>query len=191
MKQLLWKHWAIMMSDVTNIRMYRFSRDDRLFLDANIWLYLYGPYSPDNKEAKTYSPVLKNIREAGSRVYINIVVISEFINTFARIRFKQLFPDKKASQFKEFRKSKVFKTEAEDITINVKKILAKTYIGETCFSSEILFEIMDEFSDGEYDFNDQVIAKTCIDNGFRLITNDTDFKKYEIDILTANNVLLS
>ena len=50
--------------------------------------------------------------------------------------------------------------------------------------------LLNDYATGDYDFNDQVITEICKNNGFTLITNDSDFKTQEIPILTANAKLL-
>ena len=50
--------------------------------------------------------------------------------------------------------------------------------------------LLNDYATGDYDFNDQVITEICKNNGFTLITNDSDFKTQDIPILTANSKLL-
>ncbi|MCG9128943.1 hypothetical protein JT359_15240 [Candidatus Poribacteria bacterium] len=50
---------------------------------------------------------------------------------------------------------------------------------------------MEHYSDGGLDFNDQIIAEICKENGLILVTHDGDFKSQDITILTDNNYLLS
>ena len=50
--------------------------------------------------------------------------------------------------------------------------------------------LLTDYAAGNSDFNDQVITELCKNNGFTLITNDSDFKTQDIPILTANSNLL-
>ena len=68
----------------TAMRQYNFTSQDKLFLDANIWLYLFGPQKPGAYWVNIYSKVFSNILSAKSLIYIDALVVSEFINTFAR-----------------------------------------------------------------------------------------------------------
>ena len=84
------------------IRHYNFTAQNKLFLDANIWLYLYGPPKRKSYWRFIYTSVFNRMLRAKSRLYTEI----------------------------------------------------------------------------------------CKNNGFTLITNDSDFKTQEIPILTANAKLL-
>ncbi|MGB6064251.1 MAG: hypothetical protein WBG50_05560 [Desulfomonilaceae bacterium] len=44
-----------MSSEAFHIRDYHFSNSDALLVDANVWLYLYGPQEPEDWRAKVYS----------------------------------------------------------------------------------------------------------------------------------------
>ena len=92
---------------------YDFPEEKSYFFDTNIWLYIYGPIGwPDQKSA-VYSRALREIRNSNGTIYINCMVISEFINAFSRIEFKQQTDH---SRFKEFRNSLSFRPVAEDIS---------------------------------------------------------------------------
>ena len=67
------------------VRHYNFTSQDKLFLDANIWLYLYGPQKPGNRWVRIYSTVFNRILNVKSRIYIDVLVVSEFINSYARL----------------------------------------------------------------------------------------------------------
>ena len=60
-KHLTMKHKA------KDVRNYNFTGKDQLFLDANIWLYLYGPQKPGYYLERVYSNVFKRIKNAKSK----------------------------------------------------------------------------------------------------------------------------
>ena len=73
-----------MTQKIAAVGQHNFTCQDKLFLDANIWMYLYGP--PQNRrssEVRTYSKAFKNILKASSQIYIDVLVVSEFINAYA------------------------------------------------------------------------------------------------------------
>ena len=72
----------------TQVEQHNFTLTDKLFLDANIWLYLYCPQGSRTYWVKTYSNVFDRILDAESQIYIDVLVVSEFINTFARQEWK-------------------------------------------------------------------------------------------------------
>lgn len=167
---------------------YTFTHQDRLFLDANIWLYLFGPGERKNYWNQIYSQVFNRILNANSQIYVDVLVVSEFINAYARMKQKVIAPH--LNNFKVFRSSPYFKPVAEDIANDVELVLSYCSKIESSFMALPMNTLLNDYATGDFDFNDQVITEICKNNGFTLITNDSDFKTQEIPILTANSRLL-
>lgn len=167
---------------------YNFKPEDELFLDANIWLFVYGPQRPGDAKAAVYSLALSKILAAQSRIYIDVLVLSEFINTYARLKWNQAaLPIK----FKAFRNSPDFKPVAKDIAADVKLVLKHCSRIEDGFEALDLDNLMDGYAEGDSDFNDQVIAALCKRKGLKLVTDDGDFSAHGVPVVTANKRLLS
>ena len=174
-----------------DIYKHKFTDKDKLFLDTNIWFYIFGPQDPKyqkNDWMAVYSWAFKRILKAKCDIYIDVIVVAEFINRYARLRWNvEKAPD---VEFKDYRKSSDFKLVAQDIVADLKKVM------EHCLRIENGFEILNidvllnEFGKGKSDFNDQVIAGICKSYGLTLLTNDGDFKNQDLPILTANSFLL-
>lgn len=179
------------MSDILDIRTYSFTRDDRLFPDANVWLSVCGPFTRQDWRTPVYGHALRAIRSAGAQIFLDVLVLSEFLNTFARWEYQQLPPERKLSDFKSFRKSGLFEPIAKDIAGEARRMIARTTRCDSLFESLNVAALIDEYEAGQSDFNDQVIREICRANGFTLITHDADFKNSGIRILTANGQLLS
>ena len=177
-----------MKPDAAPVENYEFGPRDELFLDANIWLYVYAPQKPVDPEVGIYSQTLKRILDAQSRVFIDVLVVSEFINTYARIKWRLVAPGIKT--FKKFRKSPDFNPVAQEISDNVKRLLNHCSRIESGFEVLSIGDLLDAYAEGGSDFNDQVITELCKLRGFRLITHDGDFRGQGIPILTANKRLL-
>lgn len=168
---------------------HEFNRKDRLFLDTNIWLYLYGPQKPKARVIDTYSRMLKQILNAGSRIYIDVLVVSEFIN--ACVRLKWQIATKREIRFKAFRNAPYFKSVAKSISSDVASVMTHCLRVESGFASMEATELLNEFVAGKCDFNDQVIIRLCKREELTLITHDADFRRAGIPILTANHRLLN
>ena len=166
------------------VRHYNFTPQDKLFLDANIWLYLYGPQKPGNRWVRIYSAVFSSILNAKSRIYIDVLVVSEFINTYARLKWKLVAPHIKS--FKVFRNGSYFKPVASDIAADAKRVIDHCSRIESGFATLAIDDLLTDYAAGNSDFNDQMITELCKCNGLTLITNDRDFRSQEIPILTAN-----
>ena len=167
---------------------YNFTLQDKLFLDANIWLYLYGPPKPRSYWRPIYSRVFNRILRAKSPIHIDVLVVSEFINAYARLKWRTAASH--LAYFKDFRNSPDFKPVAQNIAAHVKQIMKHCARIESGFTMLPMNDLLGDYISGDSDFNDQVIIEICKSNDFTLITNDSDFKNQEISILTANPKLL-
>ena len=177
-------------NEALDIRAYDFRRDERLLVDANVWLRIYGPLTPDRASySKAYSNAHHKMRMANCAIFMDIVVLSEFINAFARMEFRQ--GPQAASDFKTFRKSVAFEPIAKEIGINAKRIVTQCQCVESGFEDVDTSALLTDFQSGQHDFNDQVIAELCRAKGLKLVTHDADFQKYGLTVLTANGDLLS
>lgn len=171
------------------ITSYTFSSADELLLDANIWLLVYGPQKPGDRRVAVYSSALAQILTARSRIYIDVLIVSEFINTYARIKwnlFSSTFPN-----FKQFRKSSHFQPVAQDIAADMKQVLRHCTPIANGFETLALNDLLDTYALGDSDFNDQVLAALCQRSGLKLVTDDADFRGQGIPIITNNRNLLT
>ena len=148
------------------VRHYNFTAQDKLFLDANIWLYLYGPPKPRSYWRSIYASVFNRILRAKSRIYIDVLVVSEFINAYARLKWRDAssYPN----TFKTFRSSSDFKTVAQDIATHVQQIMKHCARIESGFTMLPMDDLLADYISGDSDFNDQVITEICQNNGFTL-----------------------
>src|SRR5680860_123364 len=166
---------------------YDFKPEDQLLLDTNIWLFIYGPQKPGDSKTAIYSQALANILAAQSRIYIDILIVSEFINTYARLKWRLVAPQ--INQFKAFRRSPDFKPVAQDIAADVKRVLKHCSRIENGFEALDIDRLIAEYAVGDADFNDQVIAALCKRKGLKLVTDDGDFNGQGILVVTANKRL--
>jgi predicted nucleic acid-binding protein len=174
--------------DIHSVESYDFPGGKGYFFDTNIWLYIYGPIGWPDERSDIYSSALKRIRDSKGTIYINCMIISEFINTFSRIEFRQ---QSEFSRYKEFRSSLKYRAIAQDIAYNVKKILKSTLACDPELQAMNFPEVMDLFEQGKYDFNDLLFAQICRAKNLVFVTHDKDFSELGVDVLTANKKLLS
>ena len=175
---------------IFDVRKHSFSNSDAFLVDANIWLYLYGPGgTPTSWTAMTYSGVFARILSAGCSLFLDVLVLSEFINRFARLEMRRL---KWASdKFKDFRQSAEYPPVAKSIEEQVNQILIACQPVDHPFSEWNINDLLKDFSGGSLDWNDQLIAENCRNNGFSLLTHDGDFTEGGISVFTANKRLLT
>lgn len=177
------------MSDIQDIRNHQFTSDEKLFLDTNVWLSVYGPIPYKRKRAPIYSSAWRDIRNINCIVCVDVVVISEFIYRYIRIEMDQ--SKNPVKSLKTFRTTSEFNEIAQDVAQNTKRILRSCIKIGSCFKDIDINLLFQEFEKGDIDFNDIVIEEICKRNELTLITDDGDFKDIELNILTANNRLLS
>lgn len=170
---------------------YGFTAADKLFLDTNIWLYLYSPRSRE-KKADEYDEAFKRILDVKSDIYIHIAVVSEYVNAYARMTYHLSGGEQKFGGFKNFRDSLEFREEiARDIAGATKQVLKYCKWVETYPGKPGMDGLIEKYSEGNSDFNDLIIGGLCREKGLRLITDDKDFRDHEVPILTANPKLLN
>lgn len=175
-----------MTKKIEAVEHYLFRSSDRLFLDTNIWLFIYGP-SSTNSRVEVYSQVFKSILEAKCKIFIDALIVSEFINRYARIKQGLVAPK---TNFKDFRKSKEFKSIALSIASDTSRVLAHCCQIDSGFESVDMDNVLQVYKEGFSDFNDQIVSSLCNNKNLILLTDDGDFKGHNIPILTANPKLL-
>jgi len=180
---------------VRDIQSFRFKDDHNILLDTNVLYSTFGP-SPIPRRSGAYSEAIKNMRIGKSKMYLDILVLSEFMNRYARDLYNLKLEDYKDAgipkedwpKFKEFRDDPDFKPLAEEIRIAASDII--NTVTECCnpaFNKAKANLFLHEYGKCRVDFNDQVMADMCNDAKFFLATDDGDFKDYpDITILTAN-----
>lgn len=171
---------------------YNFNSADKLLLDTNIWLLVYGTQKPGDNRVAVYSQALSKILAAQSHIYIDVLIVSEFINAYARLKWN-LWKAQSASStdFKKFRKSGEFKPIAQDIAADVKRVLKHCTRVDSGFDLLAIDTLIDEYAGGDSDFNDQILTTLCKRSGLKLVTDDGDFKGQGISVITANKRLLA
>lgn len=176
-----------MTNRVLSIQDHDFKREDQLFLDANIWLFIFGPQNRNKLKVDIYSSAFRRILEANCGIFIDVLVVSEFINTYSRILYRQ---SGSRFQFKNFRNNPQFIPIAQEIADNIERILSYCSRLNNQFDELAISKLIYEYAKGGTDFNDQVIGNLCRSRNLKLITDDQDFKGQGLSVLTANLNLL-
>lgn len=178
----------------TNIRSYSFGPEDRLFFDTNIWLEISNPFANAHGEkARVYSKAYQEIIHKGIKIFIDICVISEFINRCARLRFEQWKEENSNSaqvSFKTYRATDDYTETIRAVENAAQSFMADCAPLNTPFSHSALRRLISECGNSRHDFNDLLIAEVCKAHKLTLVTDDGDFRDLPIPILTYNSNLL-
>lgn len=179
-----------MLNKTIAVSNYAFKPGDRLLLDTNIWLFIYGPSKPNDSRVNVYSQAFKSMISAKSQIYIDVLVVSEFINRYARMRVGFKTKNNASKNFKKFRQSKDFEPIARDVADVTKRVLKHCKRIESGFETLKISTLINDYAQGKSDFNDQIITTICRKKRLKLVTDDSDFGGREIPVLTANKKLL-
>lgn len=174
-----------------DISSYTFQENQVYLIDANIWLYIQGP--PSNSQAnlgQSYSAALKKLLGANSKIVINSLIMSEYLNRYCRIVFDALHKVN-FTTFKDFRNSSTYLPTGQDAAMHAKTLLQLCDKCNDDFETIDSTKVLADFEIGDLDFNDGLIVESCKKNGWILITHDKDFINGGIDILTMNTKLLA
>ena len=91
--------------------MYKIDKDEKIFIDTNILIFLFSPSFVSSKEYQVdkYSKILDILITNNNELYINSLVVSEYINRCLRIDFEKSFQDdRRTKDFKnDYRSSEV------------------------------------------------------------------------------------
>jgi len=180
-----------MAGNILPITGYRFAAGESFFVDANVWIYLYARQDPADRRIGIYSRALSEILRNGGRVYVDVLVLSEFINRYARLEHEFSIADGGPVNFKDFRNSAAFKPVAKSIAVACRAILKNAARTESCFDSMNIGTVLQDYESRPRDFNDQVLCEICRAKSFKMISHDSDLKDIGVDLLTANRKLLS
>lgn len=172
------------LNDISKISNHNF------FFDANVLIYLFGNSSNsvwEEQYAKLYKSLINS-----QNLFVNFMIISEFINREAKISYHSHLSfyniSKNQLTFKDYRNCpdgiEVLNGIYETVKVD---ILEKFNIIDESFSKN---DIVDFLKIDSLDFNDKAIKNICLKNNYILVTNDSDFINTDLNILTANNIIL-
>lgn len=172
-----------------------FTKEDRILPDANFWINVYGPAAtvaqPDIR-IRNYSGALARMLAGEVSLFIDVTIMSEFVNTLARLEFNSNFKGRgyRPQDFKRFRNSGDFLPTARMIEREFGKILNISQSLDHPFSSWDLPSLLGAFAKGGEDFNDQIIIEMTKCYDLKLLTDDGDMINGGVDVITANQRLI-
>lgn len=167
-----------------------------IFLDTNIWIYLFGSFSNSQDFiVKKYSWAFKYLVQSNNKLYTDVTVLSEFINRYQRHKFGiYKVNNNKRSTFdfkKDYKKTSDFKEHLQLVSSIVKnKILKWASAADPNYENKDIEELINNFEDRAIDFNDLHIEKLCKMKKLILLTHDGDYADSSIDIISGNPKLL-
>lgn len=179
--------------NVTLIKNYSVKSGDVFFFDANIWMYIFGPYANSKKyKQQAYSNLLRDIQLSRASVFISSLVVSEYVNACLRISFnnwRKLPENVSARDFKlDYRGTDNYIETIQDLKSQVCDIFKIADKTPDSFNS---VDVLSFFDMQDIDFNDAYHIELCKghSNKMILVTDDKDIlnsKNSCIQMLTAD-----
>ena len=167
-------------------------KNKKILFDANIWIYIFCEIGESSKfYVHTYSKAFFILLKSKNTIYTDLTVLSEFINRYLRIAFAN-YKEREGLQYfdykKKYRKTADYKeawTAVCDIVSN--KILSKSQIINSEYNHTSIKKLLRD-DQCETDFNDNHIVNLCEIEKMYLMTNDSDFKNTNLNVITENKV---
>jgi predicted nucleic acid-binding protein len=173
---------------------WRFSPLDQILPDANFWINVFGPAATcaqPIRRVRAYSAAFREMLKSKASLFIDVLVLSEFVNTMARQEFNANFLQSYGGKgFKGFRNSTDFHPTAKMIARESRKILNCCKRLDHSFSEWDVPQLLADFEKGGEDFNDQLIVEISKKYSLTILTDDGDMTKGGVNVITANARLL-
>jgi predicted nucleic acid-binding protein len=183
------------MSEVIQIDKYTPSTSESFFFDNNVWMFLYYQIANYGRQKQNkYSQLLERLISLRCLIFINSLLLSEFINTCLRSDFKiwcDLEENKgRKLKFKEdFVGSASYKESVEEILSSVSQIRKVTTAGNDDFNALNIDAILAGMS--LRDFNDNYYLALAERKKWTIVTDDSDMLSnvnHKVKIVTAKQV---
>jgi predicted nucleic acid-binding protein len=171
-------------------------RQENIFLDTNIWLYLFCPLSNSRDHiVKKYSKAFHYLILSDNKLHIDVMILSEFINRYLRLAFhvykRGNYEGSDFDYKKDYKQTDDFKENIQLIYSTIRnKILPRVSVVNFNHENKSMGELIDDLKEKMIDFNDLHFEKLCKTRGFILLTDDGDFSDSSIDIISGNPKIL-
>lgn len=164
---------------------YKVGSFDKFFFDTNIWLLVMGAISgAQMAKQRIYSRLLKDINTVRATIYLNSMVLSEYVNRELRLGFK-LWKDEQWREYgspdfkRDYRTTQHFKDTQASVYAEALGIIATTIRKPDDFH---LLDMAKVMKPSLIDFNDECILDFCARNGLILVTEDADMLLVDTDV---------
>jgi predicted nucleic acid-binding protein len=165
----------------------------RIFLDANIWLYIFCPLGNHKPQTiNKYSAAFKKLLLLNNQLLTDVVVLSEVVNRWISFGFEQYkqHPGHENLKRKQYRNSQDYIELTENIFKILSEQLKRFEVANCLYSSGDLSSLLCNMGTTT-DFNDEHILSTCRTHNSYLLTDDGDFVNCDIQVISGNPVFVS
>lgn len=150
--------------------------------DTNVWMFIFAPLAnAKNYKQKACTQLLSDIRSRNATIWINSLIISEYVNAVLKLAFKQ-WKEKngyansdKVSYKLDFRPTADYKDALTDVMAQVSEIIKLCECRPDDLNAIDVKGIINSMGNFECDFGDAMIMDLCTRNKeIKLVTDDHD-----------------
>ena len=170
---------------------YSFSKGERLLLDTNVWIYVHPEFPARQPDPliRAYSEGIKSMQAAQAELITNVTILGEYLNRFCNLQWNMQYKGQ-YPKYKNFRNSSDFAAVAQTAIKSIRQILRLCTWSEDTIGAKVIDSVLTTFMSGDADFSDLLLIELCRENGWKIVTNDGDFRHGRVEIITANRSLL-
>lgn len=165
-----------------NLQSYTFTENESFIVDANVWIYLYSPFSTNTFG---YEKFLYQAQNKKCRLFVNSQIISEYIHSICKTAYYvYLTNHNKKSKYFVYKKDY---QQTEDFRKHF-KLACESVKNDILSQSKILpiklwhvRESLNHYNQMN-DYNDLVYSK-MLSSRIKIVSHDKDFGKHPDDII--------
>ena len=174
---------------------------DKLFLDANIWINILSPRVVTPYKIKQYITLFEKILARDDvKIIVPMMLIYELINLIIKDVYFYTFTEKNGLKRDEipsdyykkaFRPSQEYINSFKELTDEFSSYANHIEFVDDGLGKDITKESILNNIDQYFDFNDNFYYQLALQRGYSIVTDDKDFWREDVIIITANEVLLN
>lgn len=161
------------------------SPTDSYFFDTNVWMYIFAPLANAKKIKQSgYSAFLGEILSRKATIWINSLVVAEYVNAVLRLEFKQWMKQHQYhnADFKhDFRPTTEYQYALEAVKLQVADIMKIAQKRPDDFHKIDIDKILVSMG-SILDYGDSIFVETCAQNNMTLVTDDSDIAALDLPI---------
>lgn len=164
---------------------------DNVFIDTNVLIFYLHPSYINHWKHPIYVNTISMLQEKKCQMFINSLVVSEFINRFLRYDFNKMRDEKPdIKEFKrDYRQTQYYKDTLQFAITELSKfceIFNVRHISDD-FDKMNIIALYAKYK-YSFDFNDLIIAENVRSNNLKLLTDDKDFQNLDVALIKAKHL---
>ncbi|HEM3628859.1 TPA: type II toxin-antitoxin system VapC family toxin [Streptococcus suis] len=165
-----------------NLNTYTYSKGDSFIVDANVWIYLYSPFSTSDFG---YQNFLADSKKNDCKLFVNSQIISEYINVICKTAYQRYIRTNRLNQHtfkfkKDYQPTQDYKQIFQLACDSVKNDI----LSQSKVLPIKLWHVRESLNNYHQmnDYNDLLYTKMLV-NQLKIVSHDKDFKNHPDDIV--------